>query len=86
VDRDEASPQRRKAGAQVKNPWLAKNPFLSMWMSAGNTMLGAARGHALNYTRRHEAAAASAAQRAVLAFWFGKPLPKSTRKRRAKRR
>jgi hypothetical protein len=70
----------------VKYPWLAKNPFLSMCMSAGNTMLGAARGHALNYARRQQAAAASAAYRAVLAFWSGKPLPKSTRTRRGKRR
>ena len=29
-----------------RNPWLANNPFMSMWMSGANTLFGAARGHA----------------------------------------
>ena len=52
----------------MKNPWLAKNPFLSMWLSAGNSVLGAARGHALNQVRRQQAAAMNEGARAVLAF------------------
>jgi hypothetical protein len=30
----------------MKNPWTAKNPFMSMWMSAANSAMGSARGHA----------------------------------------
>jgi len=69
----------------MKNPWLAKNPFLSMWMSAGNSVLGAARGHALNAARMQQAATMNAATRAMLAFWTGGTPPrKSGRKRRAR--
>jgi len=28
----------------VKNPWLEKNPFMSMWLSGANKVAGAARG------------------------------------------
>ena len=28
------------------NPWLKKNPLLSIWLSSANAMLGAARGQA----------------------------------------
>jgi hypothetical protein len=54
----------------VKNPWLAKNPFLSMWMSAANRTMGTARGHALNLARREHSAMMRDASRSVLAFWF----------------
>jgi hypothetical protein len=32
--------------APMKNPWTAKNPFMSMWLSAANSAAGSARGHA----------------------------------------
>ena len=28
----------------MKNPWLKKNPFMSMWLSGANKVAGAARG------------------------------------------
>ena len=28
------------------NPWLKKNPLLSIWLSTANAMMGAARGQA----------------------------------------
>lgn len=71
----------------MKNPWLAKNPFLSMWLSAGSSVLGAARGHALNQVRRQQAAAMNEGARAVLAFWSGAALlQKSENRGRAKSR
>lgn len=58
-----------------------------MWLSAGNSVLGAARGHALNQVRRKQAAAMNEGARAVLAFWSGAALlPKSEHKRRTKSR
>ncbi len=27
----------------MKNPWLKKNPFMSMWLSGANTVLNSAR-------------------------------------------
>jgi hypothetical protein len=67
----------------MKNPWLAKNPFLSMWLSAANTMFGAARGHAMNEVRRQQAAAS----RTMVESWTRAAAPpKRSRKRRAKSR
>jgi hypothetical protein len=40
----------------MRNPWVKKNPFLSMWMSGMNTVLGAARGHASAAARRQSTA------------------------------
>ena len=70
----------------MKNPWLAKNPFLSMWMSAANRMAGTAHGHALNYARQQQSAMMNDATRAVLAFWSGAASRPSVtkRKRRSK--
>jgi hypothetical protein len=67
---------------------LAKNPFLSMWMSAANRMAGTARGHALNYARQQQSAMMNDATRAVIAFWFGAAARPSAvkRKRRIKAR
>jgi hypothetical protein len=30
----------------MRNPWLTKNPFLSMWLSGANTVMGHARAQA----------------------------------------
>lgn len=34
------------------NPWLKKNPFLSMWLSTANRFAGSLRGHATGHARR----------------------------------
>ncbi|WP_316157752.1 hypothetical protein [Cupriavidus sp. BIC8F] len=31
----------------MKNPWLKKNPMLSMWLSGANGVIGAARERAM---------------------------------------
>jgi hypothetical protein len=36
----------------MKNPWLAKNPFMSMWLSGANKVAGAARGLATAAVKR----------------------------------
>ena len=33
----------------MKNPWLKKNPLMSMWLSGANAMLGVARSQATPY-------------------------------------
>jgi hypothetical protein len=30
----------------MSNPWLKKNPFMSLWLSAANRFAGSFRGHA----------------------------------------
>ena len=36
----------------MKNPWLKKNPFMSMWLSGANKVAGAARGLAAAAVKR----------------------------------
>jgi hypothetical protein len=61
----------------MKNPWTKKNPFLSMWLSGANAMLGSARGRA-----------AAEAKRQVTTFWSAAltpPKPPKPKKRRMRR-
>ncbi len=57
----------------MKNPWLKKNPFMSMWLSGAYKVAGAARGLAAAAVKREatraskEAAAEGTKQ--VLDFW-----------------
>ena len=32
----------------MRNPWLARNPWMSMWMSGANTVFHTWRAHAVN--------------------------------------
>ena len=57
----------------MRNPWLKKNPFMSLWLSGANRMMGTARGQLSAGVKREviEAGAgvtATAAQQ-VTEFW-----------------
>jgi hypothetical protein len=65
----------------MKNPWLKKNPMMSLWLSGANTMVGFARGHAIAAAKRQSQTAMTEGTRQMLAFWTG-----SSAKRRAKRK
>ena len=69
----------------MTNPWLKKNPFLSMWLSAFNTAAGAARGHAIAQINRQAAAATTHASKAFTDAWLGVPSKPKARKRKTKR-
>lgn len=34
------------------NPWMKKNPFMSLWLSAAHRVLGSVRGHATAQAKR----------------------------------
>ena len=36
----------------MKNPWLKKNPLMSLWLSGANKVAGAARGQAAAAVKR----------------------------------
>ena len=76
----------------MPNPWLKKNPFLSLWLSAFNSALGTWRGHALTQGRRQtQAAIARTAKDATDGWWamtsgsVAKPAAKKRRKKRSSR-
>ncbi len=74
----------------VPNPWLKKNPFMSMWLSGANAVAGSVRGQAGAQAKRQAATAVSTATQEMVKLWTSplampaKPAPaaRKTRKRR----
>ena len=73
----------------MKNPWIKKNPFMSMWLSGANKVAGAARGHATAAAKREATKASRTAMttgtKQVLDFWsaaLGGPAKLKAKKRR----
>jgi hypothetical protein len=69
----------------MKNPWIKKNPFMSMWLSGANTILGSARSQAVAEARRQSAAMMTEGARQMFQFWTGGYLAPPRRKRKKSR-
>jgi len=68
----------------MKNPWTKKNPFMSMWLSGANSIVGAARGRATAEAKRQTSKAMNQSARQIAGFWTGSwmaPPPKKRRRR-----
>lgn len=77
----------------MTNPWLKKNPFMSLWLSGANTVAGSMRGHAAAQAKRQAATAKRQAAAAmnhatsdILNLWTGALAPSAPAKRKKKRR
>ena len=70
----------------MTNPWLKKNPFMSLWLSGANKVAGSMRGHAAAQAKRQAATATTHATRGILSFWTGALAPSPPAKRKKKRR
>lgn len=68
----------------VSNPWLKKNPFLSMWLSGANAVAGAAKGQMVAEMNRQAKAgsAAIAKEFAAAAVSPAKPVKRPARARK----
>lgn len=70
----------------MNNPWTKKNPLLSIWLSAANTVVGSARSRATASAKRQAATAQAHAARSIVDFWTAGPAtPRPKPKRRARR-
>jgi hypothetical protein len=69
----------------MTNPWLKKNPFLSLWLSGANTIVGRARAQAGGAARRQGAEAVSTTTRAVWSAWTPWLSPPAAPKRKRRR-
>lgn len=65
----------------MSNPWLKKNPFMSMWLSAANQATGSARAQATGAARKQVAATQAEATRQIVEFWTGTTPKKVTAKK-----
>jgi hypothetical protein len=70
----------------MNNPWLKKNPYMSLWLSGANAVAGAARGHATKEAHRQAAAATRQMTAAVFEAWLGAFAAPTARPGRRKRR
>ena len=68
----------------MKNPWLAKNPYMSLWLSTANKLMAPARSMVIAEGRRQAAAMRAEATKQILEFWTPKK-PASKGKRSKKR-
>ena len=68
----------------MANPWLKKNPFMSMWLSAANSVTGAARGRATAQVKRAGRTASTNLAKDMMDLWSS-PLTAGTKKRAKKR-
>jgi len=68
----------------MSNPWLKKNPLMSMWMSGANAVMGAARSRATAEGKRQAATLMSHGTSEVARFWTNALVP-SSRKRKKSR-
>ena len=55
----------------MSNPWLKKNPFMSMWLSAANSVANTARGRITAEAKRQSTAAISRATSDPWGAWGG---------------
>jgi len=69
----------------MSNPWLKKNPFMSMWLSSAHSIANTARAHATSAVKRESAAAVNKATKDMFGLWTGALPAARTTKRRKKR-
>ena len=70
----------------MANPWLKKNPFMSMWLSGFNAAAGSMRGHAVSQAKRQTASAMTKATNDIFGAWTAGLAPPPAKSRRRQRR
>jgi hypothetical protein len=68
----------------MSNPWLKKNPFMSVWLSTANRMAGSLRGQATAQAKRQVKTALTEATNENIKLWSDavKPMAARTKQRR----
>lgn len=68
----------------MSNPWLKKNPFMSVWLSAANRLAGSIRGQASAQATRQIKTAATQAQNDVIQLWTTPATPAAAKRKRSR--
>jgi hypothetical protein len=69
----------------MSNPWLKRNPFMSMWLSGANSVANTVRSHATAELRRQSTLATDKAVNDWLTIWMPPTSKAPATKRRRKR-
>jgi len=70
----------------MQNPWLKKNPLLSMWLSGANAAMGHGRSQALAAMRRQSAAMTSQYTQDWMRIWTSGAKPARAQKKITRRK
>ena len=69
----------------MSNPWLKKNPFMSMWLSSAHSVANSARARIASEAKRQSTAAVSKATDDMFSLWTGTLTSAASSKRKKKR-
>jgi len=69
----------------MANPWLKKNPFMSMWLSGANSLANTARVRIAAEAKRQSTAAVTKATSDIFAPWPGSSRPATSNGRKKNR-
>jgi hypothetical protein len=72
-------------GTSMSNPWLKKNPFMSMWLSGANSVANSARGRIAAVAKRQSTTAVNKAASDLFSIWTDAMTKPTASKRRRKR-
>jgi len=66
----------------MKNPWLKRNPFMSLWLSGANAIMGAAVNNVRSQVKRQTSAAISGNSKQAARLWTDALTSTGQKKRR----
>ena len=69
----------------MSNPWLKKNPFMSMWLSGANSVVNSARGRIGAEAKRQSSTAITKATHDMFSLWTGAAVAAPSAKRKKRR-
>lgn len=65
----------------MRNPWVKKNPFMSLWLTAANKAVGTARGKVAGASSAARRQVTTEASRQIADFWTGRPAAATKRRK-----
>ncbi|MGC4062941.1 MAG: hypothetical protein QM749_19715 [Aquabacterium sp.] len=69
----------------MKNPWTKKNPFMSMWLSGANAVIGSARSRVTAESKRQANALMAQGTKQMVDLWTSALTIPAKSKRKRKR-
>jgi hypothetical protein len=60
----------------MTNPWMKKNPFMSMWLSGANAVANRARGHATTAAKQQSGKIIKQVARFGIRTWLAAVTPR----------
>ncbi len=70
---------------RMRNPWLKKNPLMSMWLSGANAVAGSVRSRLTAQVNRQAATMMTDGAKQMVRFWSGAMLVPPSRKKKKSR-